>query len=240
METGHAVNHGNLNKAIAIVKAIGTRYQPSNDDILLAALILHLAAEKAIFKLVNEKGAIWVIKIKGRQVIFEPLDKLLTKVYNYAASTKISKNVLENIASDIKKIKGIRAIPKLKIVEGQPTDESVNQISAAQTGIDHTINNLDALIQILIAEPLYDPQETEISTDTLTLLLTDIRSINDAVIEAFPPFDNARIERNRLLYGAGGGKELADLVKKYIRSLFGGDSPQYHQIAALKFTKPKQ
>ncbi len=239
METGHVVNHGNLNKAIAIVKSIGTRYQPSNADILLAALILHFAAEKAIFKIVNEKGAIWVIKIKARQVIFLPLDKILTQVYNYAASTKISKNVLENIASDIKKIKGIRAVPKLKTVEGQPTDESVNQISAAQTGIDHTINNLDALIQILIAEPLYDPQETEITTDTLTTLLTDINSINDAVVDVFPAFDNARIERNRLLYGVGGGKELADHVKNYIRSLFGGDSPQYHQIAALKFTKPK-
>jgi hypothetical protein len=42
------------------------------------------------------------------------------------------------------------------------------------------------------------------------------------------------------LYADGTGLvDLALLVKKYIKSLFGADSPQYEQISGLKFRRPR-
>ena len=54
------------------------------------------------------------------------------------------------------------------------------------------------------------------------------------------PLSNKRIARDEVLYADGTGLvDLAGLVKKYIKSLFGADSPQYEQISGLKFTAPK-
>lgn len=63
---------------------------------------------------------------------------------------------------------------------------------------------------------------------------------NDAVTAAATPLSNARITRNDELYGTDTGLcDLAGLVKKYVKSLYGADSPQYKQISGLEFRTVK-
>jgi hypothetical protein len=54
------------------------------------------------------------------------------------------------------------------------------------------------------------------------------------------PGSNFRIARNVILYANETGLvDIAGEVKKYIKSVFGGTSPQYKQVSKLKFTKVK-
>jgi len=47
-----------------------------------------------------------------------------------------------------------------------------------------------------------------------------------------------RITRDEVLYADGTGLvELAGLVKKYVKSLYGADSPQYEQTSGLEFSR---
>jgi hypothetical protein len=243
METGYFINHGNLYKLGSFVKGYGAEYQPGNPDLLYANIILQYDAETAAFKLINVKAAPWVTNVNTRGLALEPLDKILTKVFNSLASSKADTKIIADVRSRINKMKGVRATPKIKMTPedpNTPTDDSIKQISASQTGIDHIIDDLDALIQILLLETNYHPSEPEIKTTALTTLLNDIIEKNKAVIDAFPDLDNARIARNKLMFADGGSFELASKVKKYVLSVYGGKSKQYHQVASLKFTKPKK
>ena len=53
-------------------------------------------------------------------------------------------------------------------------------------------------------------------------------------------FDNSRITRNDKLYDSPLNlcKRGAD-VKKYVKSVFGAESPQFAQVSGLQFTKPR-
>lgn len=60
------------------------------------------------------------------------------------------------------------------------------------------------------------------------------------MIDANVPFGNARIVRNDSLYADETGLcDIAAMVKKYVKSLFGADSPEYAQISGLEFRKPR-
>jgi hypothetical protein len=243
IETGHAVNHGNTYKLASFVKGYGVKYNPSNPDLLYANIMLQYDAETAALKLVSKNAAPWVNNVNNRQIVLELLDPTLTKVFNSIASSKASAQSIADVESRIKKMKGIRIHPKIKMEPADPTtptDDSINQISASQTGIDHIIDDFTSLIEYLSIETYYTPNEDEIKVANLTLFLKDIVEKNKAVIDVFPDLDNARIARDLLMYGEGGSNELASKVKKYVRSVFGGDSREYHQLGGLAFTKPKK
>lgn len=48
------------------------------------------------------------------------------------------------------------------------------------------------------------------------------------------------ISRDDAMYADETGLvDLAGLVKKYVKSLYGADSPQFQQISGLEFTRPR-
>jgi hypothetical protein len=77
--------------------------------------------------------------------------------------------------------------------------KEVNEISSSQLSFDNRIDNLDKLINLLGSIPEYNPNETELQVASLTTLLEDLRTKNDAAIDATTPLSNARIARNNIL-----------------------------------------
>ncbi len=54
------------------------------------------------------------------------------------------------------------------------------------------------------------------------------------------PLSNARIARNDVMYADDTGLvEVAAMVKKYVKAVFGADSPQFAQISGLEFHAPE-
>lgn len=95
---------------------------------------------------------------------------------------------------------------------------------------------MDKLIQLLSVQTGYTPNETDLKVTTLTTLLADMRTKNTGSINALTPLSNARIARNTILSATGTGLvDIAGEVKKYVKSVFGGTSPQYKQVSGLSF-----
>ena len=70
-------------------------------------------------------------------------------------------------------------------------------------------------------------------------MLTGMQTTNTAAVTAVAEARTARAARDEELYNDTDGIQvLADLVKKYVKSVFGTDSPQYRQLQALKIKKP--
>jgi len=243
-ETGHAKNVANFEDLISFCTGYGASYNPSKAAIKLPALnTLHTEAVSKLAA-VNSAQTPWSNTISAREIVFEPLSKLITRIVNSLETSDVPKQVVDNAKTIARKIQGKRATPKNTTAPtdpAAPVEENSKNISASQMGFDNRIENMDKLIQLLSAQTGYAPNETELTTAALTSMLTNMRTANTAAINAFTPLSNSRIERNKTLYQAETGLvDVAGDVKKYVKSVFGGTSPQYKQVSGLKFTKPRE
>ena len=92
------------------------------------------------------------------------------------------------------------------------------------------------MVALMTAEPLYTPNEAHLTVATNTTLLADMEGANDDVINAVPAWKNSMASRNARLYDdADSVFERQKLVKEYVKSLYGANSPQYGQVKGLEF-----
>lgn len=93
----------------------------------------------------------------------------------------------------------------------------------------------------MISVPAYNPNETELQPASLNTFLTQLKSANQAVITATTPYLTAVQNRNNVLYAPDTGIiDLAQEVKKYVKSVETITLPEFRQISGLKFTRIKK
>lgn len=236
-ETGFASTVANFEQLIQICTSYGNAYNPSKNSIKIDALIAkHTEAKNAISQLNNLIPAN-IIAINNRIETFSPLNKLVTRILNSAASSEININFIKDIKTITRKLQGKRAKPIKQTIpienEEPPQTHSVSQMS-----FDNRIKNFQQLIELLASEPAYSPNEPELTVASLTTLLNNMKTTNQAVLETDLPVKNARINRNNILYNPQTGLiTVANDVKKYIKSLFGAASPQFKYVSKLIFVK---
>jgi hypothetical protein len=241
-QTGHAMFVANFVALIKLCKMLGADYNPSNADIKVTQLEAWLVLAKASLKALNIAAIPWMRAVNARDLAFKPLDKLITRIVNAVEACGADVDFVKDVKTIARKLQGKRATPKVKTVPDDPntpTDESIKSISSSQKGFDDRINNLDKLIQLLMSESSYTPNEADIAVAALTTLLSDYETKNGDVSDKYPDVLKAQLDRNKLFYTAvGNGADLSGKVRHYIRSLYGVNSAEYHKFAALKFKKP--
>ena len=153
----------------------------------------------------------------ARELAFKPLKSLSTKIVNGLAATEATAQTVDDVKSTNNKIQGKRA----KAVEKPDAKalaagaEPVKTASTSQQSYDKLIDHFAQLIATLTAEPKYLPNENELKVATLNTLLTDLRAKNTAVISATTALSNARIARDKALYGETTGiLDVAQDVKQ--------------------------
>jgi predicted transcriptional regulator len=87
---------------------------------------------------------------------------------------------------------------------------------------------------LLKTEPLYKPNEADITIAALTTLLTTLRSSHKAVRDAQIALRNAKVARNATLYSESGIHGTTKRVKKYILSVFGATSEQFRSFNSIR------
>jgi len=242
-ETGHAKNVTNFEDLISFCTGYGTAYNPSKASIKLPALNTQFTSGKGSLTTINTLLPPSTNAINARDIVFTPLNKLITRVVNAVDSSNVPKTFVADVKTIARKLQGKRGSDKLPTIVDDPNtpeDESQKSISASQMSFDNRIENMDKFVQLLASQPGYAPNETDLKVTSLTTLLADMRTKNTGAINALTPLSNARIARNTILYATGTGLvDTAGEVKKYVKSVFGGTSPQYKQVSGLKFTKVK-
>ena len=242
-ETGHAKNVANLDELISFVGGYGAVYNPSKPAIKLPALQALSTAAKAAIGAVNSALPAYSNAVSAREVAFEPLSKLTTRIINALKATDTTTQVDESAQTLARKIQGARATAKKTEAEktALATEGTVvTEISSSQMSYDSRLDSLDKLLKLLTSVPLYAPNEADLKVTALTTYYNDLKAKNAAVVTATVPLSNARISRNDILYKTNTGLvDIAFDVKVYVKSVFGATSPQYKQISKLKFTKPR-
>jgi hypothetical protein len=253
-ETGHAKNVANFEDLISFCTGYGTSYNPTKAAIKLPALNTLLTNSRNSLIAVNTALSPFNNTVNAREIAFVPLSKLVTRIINALDATDATTQVVKDAKTIARKLQGKRAEklspppppppPAASIAPSPlPTPLPITpvHISASQMSFDSRIENFSKLITLLTNEPLYAPNETDLKLIALNTLLTSLKTTNTAVVNGTTPLSNARISRNSILYATGTGLvDIAGEVKKYVKSVFGGTSPQYKQVSGLKFTRPKQ
>ncbi len=205
-ETGHAKNVANFEDLISFCTGYGTAYNPSKASIKIPALNTTFTSAKGTLTAINTALPPHTNAVNARDIVFSPLNKLITRINNAVGSSNVSKQVIADAKTITRKLQGKRASDKLPVVTSDPTapvEESSKSISSSQMSFDNRIENLDKLIQLLASQTGYAPNETDLKVTALTTLLADMRTKNTAAVNAFTPLSNARIARNSVLYATG-------------------------------------
>jgi hypothetical protein len=238
-ETGHARNVERFTQLISFVTSYGADYAPSNTKITIPNLQAKLTASLVAIDGVSTYRAPLTVAVNERQNAFADLQPLATRMVNAFAASGAPENAVDDARTLKRKIDGTRAKALPADNPNTPEDESEGN-SVSQRSYTQLTEHLDNLIALLDTSETYSPNETELQIGALQAYSTSLKNINNAVINSTTPLSNKRIARDEVLYADGTGLvDLAGLVKKYIKSLFGADSPQYEQISGLKFTAPK-
>ena len=239
LEVGHAKNVANFQDLIAYCTAYGTTYNPSKSALQLTSLNTLLAtAQSELSSVTTAKNAFDTVT-GDRQLTFEPLKSLATKVFNFLSVTDATEQTIADAKTINNKLQGRRA----KSVSENPPEGGTapNTVSVSRQSYDMLTENFSALIDLVSSVPSYTPNETELTTASLTAFHTNLQSANTNVINTEVAYSNSRISRNTVLYAENTGLvEIALEVKKYVKAVFGATSPQYKQISGIKFTSRKE
>ena len=247
-ETGHAKNVANFEKVVDFCVGYGAIYNPSKTTIKLAALQTLLTNAKTALTATNTNLVAWSNAVAARELSFEPLSKLVTKIINALKATDTSEQVVDNAKTYARKLQGRRAKAIIKngnLPVGEPVpgaeiliEQEEKHISASQMSYDNRLDNLDKLIKLLSSVTTYAPNEAELKVTALTTMLNDFKTKNSAVLTALVSVSNSRISRNDTLYKENTGVvDVAADVKAYVKSIFGATSPQYRQISGIRFVR---
>lgn len=238
IETGHAKNVANFEDFISFVTAYGATYNPTKASIKLANLNAIFTQAKSDITNVMNKTVAFNNTTNVRATLFEPLQKLSTRLVQALSSTDATKELIKDAKTVNRKLQGKRS----KAIETTtaPNAPAPNTISASQQSYDQLIEHFGKLIEILKSEPTYVPNETELKIATLNTQLTALKTANTNVTTAYTAVSNSRIARDKTLYKEKTGMYDVTLdVKNYVKSLYGISSPEFKQLSKIKFSKPK-
>lgn len=228
-EVGHAKNVAHFDILISIAEGYGTTYNPSRQDLQLPQLYTILIHSQQSLTSVILQNTAFANVVNARRDVFKPLKPLSTRVINSLEACGASDATVADAKYFHRKIQGKRA-------GSQPA-----KISTSQLSYDSLIQHFLGLIVLLENEPLYTPNETQLTTTSLRALLETLIQQNDAHSHAYVALMNVRNERNTIIYHPETGLiAIAEDIKKYIKSAFGPTSPQYNQVKGIKFTPLKE
>ncbi|MFA6277404.1 MAG: hypothetical protein WC622_11680 [Pedobacter sp.] len=242
-ETGHAKNVANFESLISFIKGYGAAYNPTKIAIHLGNMQVQAKKAKDAIASINSLLPAYSNAVAVREIAFEPISKLSTRIFNSLKATDAPQQIIDNAATHHRKLQGKRASAKVTEAEKQvllAEGKEIKQVSSSQQSYDSILDTLDKQIKLLASIPEYAPNEIELKVATLTALYNDLKTKNASVVNQTTPLSNSRIARNEIMYNKETGMVATALdAKVYVKSLFGFSSPQYKQISGLVISQVK-
>lgn len=233
-EVGHVKNVANLKVMIKAV-SLFTNYNPVNPKITVAELQNKYDESKAQLKNVDQKQALDNDAVNQRQYAFQKLEKLTTRVINSAEVITEDKKLMDDIDTFVDKIRGVLATPQTD--DDQEGQETAEVRSNSQQSYDNLAAHFGKILEHLEITPAYVPNETDITLQVLKAYLEELLQHNEITAGTLNALKAARRDRDKVMYNDDEGLYQRTLtVKKYIKSLFGANTPESDQISGIEFT----
>jgi hypothetical protein len=232
-ETGHYKNVANFNTLKTFAQGLGAQYTPQKEVLKLPNLVALLETATTLHNDVKEQSNKVALAIDQRQLIFENIKPLATRIINTMGATDVSQKTIEDAKTINAKIQGARIKKKSETVEG---NEEAKIASVSRQSYDSFYENFKSLNNLLQQDGNYNPEETDVNTTGLTTKENEMLEANKNVTLQNNDLANKRIARNKTFYiGESSLIKVARGVKKYIRGKYGVTSPEFAQIRSILF-----
>jgi hypothetical protein len=232
-ESGHAKNIAAFKTIINACEGYGADYNPTADSLKITNLQTQLADAQAAQTDLLKKHAKLSTTIDERIKAFTPLKPITTRIINALIVSDVEPITIDTAKTITRKIFGKRAA---KISQPlNPDEEQANNISVSQLSYVNQVANFNALLELLAELPQYNPNEAPIQPNQLQTYRDQLQTQNDAAMQAYNDYANAKIIRNNRLYATKTGiVDTAQAIKAYVKSLYGPGTPQYKLISGIE------
>ena len=236
-ETGHAKQVATFETLVSFVTGYGGDYKPSNPVIELVQLNAALASAQTMIDGVTTGLIGWKVKVNDRESEFQGIGKFMTRLSASYASCGAAPNAIDDMKGFARKVAGARK-GKIEIDDPNTPENEAAHNSVSQRSYTQVVEHFDNAIELCMNTPQFTPNEAELTVVAMQAKSAAMKVANTAVTNSVTTLSNNRLDRNSVLYtDAISLYELAKLVKLYVKSLYGADSPQYKQISGLEFKK---
>ncbi len=241
-ETGHAVNIANFKTLIDACNSFGVAYNPSNSKLTVANMTTQWNNATTEQTTLAQTRMLSKPAINNREILFEPVNKLVTRIVSLLNSTDASAQLKADAKGLADKVRGFGlAKPKKPVVKGNPDENAGtgddNFVSKSHMSFVQRVDNFRGLVELLKNEATYTPNEAELTTAALDTLYTNLKTANDSIGGTLQGVNIKLISRDNAIYDAETGLNVtADKCKKYVKGLYGASSKEYGMVKGLKFT----
>ncbi len=243
-DTGHAVNVGNYNSLVVILKNAGGRYQPANPDHEVAEL--EKKAQPAMDAVTDVAGPeeLYDQAVNDRKADFELLKpKTNNALGSFTNSKDVTPDEKARATTKAKLIKGTNAKKKEKKEGEKSTPEKPQEItekkhSVYQLSYVKRAANLSDFVSILENNSAYKPKDADAKPATLRAFHGKLVGHNSNVETAFQPYLDKLKDRDIKLYSATGIVNTALEIKDFVKKSDKFTKDEKKRIAAIKFRKP--
>lgn len=242
-QSGIAQNVVSMGVLIEKVTAFSTKYNPSRVEFTIVKLKEVKASAEAAIK---AEGTASNAKKKSaaiRNLILKALVKLITRSLNSLQISGAMEKTIEQGEAIVRELRGQRAEEKYsdeEIAAAKASGEELKYNAMHYGTIDSKMDNIGKYIQLIETEPLYNPNEPELATAAINDQYTALKTAQADWNRTDVNLDTVRVKRDLVISGDITG--LCDIgagVKKYVKSAFGPDSPEFKSLGDVKFRKNK-
>lgn len=232
-EVGHAKNVAQLSVMIDALELLEL-YNPINPKITIIDLRKKYTEYDDLIGIVNQKESINNDVINQRQYAYKDLGPYTTRLYNSASVISEDPKLMEDMRTVVNKIQGELAMPQTN--EDEEGQEIKEPRSSSQQSFDYLAANFKKLVEYLERIPGYLPNEEDLTIPVVKAYLADLIMHNKNASKSLKALQKARLNRDKALYNEEEGLYYRQLtVKKYVRSVYGADSPESEQISGIEF-----
>ncbi|NOS94595.1 MAG: hypothetical protein HOP30_22010 [Cyclobacteriaceae bacterium] len=244
-DSGHSTNVARFAELVKRCIAFGSTFKPAKAIIKLDNLKIVLANAKQAMSALNTAHTDMTRAITERARTFGALDKMVTRLGSGAASSDILPETIEKINKQVAKYHSKRINP---IDEPEPdtaaetTQEAeTRRNSVAQGSMNRKIENFDKLITMFGAEENYQPNEMDLTVQSLKTMLNEVITRNDLAQDAKINFNAALEARDKILYDTELGLiTCVRVTKKYVKFAFGPTSKEFKRLSSLTFKNKEE
>lgn len=235
-ESGHAKNVANFGLLVSTLEPLGISYIPSNSLLALSSLNTLKTSLNTQLESVRMAEMAYRSAVNERQLGFEGVSKLSTRVLNAFDSSTTNAKAVKDAKGLVKKINGSR----IKAVKADENGDMPKTISVSQMSFDSRLQNFRDFVAFLENYSEYAPNEVELKLVTLRNYGNDLANYTNVLNQKSIALRNERILRDKMLYNEENGVIiLTKLIKKYIKSVFGASSEEYKTISKIAFNDPR-
>ena len=235
----HVSNVQSFDKVIRICTGLGGNYNPGKQNLQVYAMSTTLNIAQQIWEEVKQAKKAYDNATNAREQGFREVRKLSASVFDMLKACGADPLLLKDALNSKRRIWGARISKAPAVDAGKSEAEQPDARPSYSRAYIALAEYVDQLVKTAASEPKYSPNEQHLTLASLQQKLAELFSLNKAVMEAEIRLAEARKKRNSVYYVAP--ENLVDTgkaVKMYVRSAFGHNSLEHHQLRTIRFTKP--